>query len=105
MDWTPIIIVPTLFIGLPWLIFHYKTKWKTMGTITHDDEAMFEELYRLARRLNERMDTVERLVARDDPHFQPAAPAAVEHALGAQQDAGHPLTPTRFTSLAQRSQS
>lgn len=68
----PIIIVGMLFIGLPWVIMHYITKWKTAATITTDDEVLLEELYNLARRLDERMDTVERLVASDDPAFTPA---------------------------------
>jgi phage shock protein B len=57
---------------LPWIILHYVTKWKTAATITSDDEALLEELYKLAKRLDERMDTVERLVASDNPAFQPA---------------------------------
>jgi phage shock protein B len=61
-----------IFIGLPWIIFHYITKWKTAATITSDDEALLEELYQLAKRLDERMDTVERLVASDNPEFRPA---------------------------------
>jgi len=67
-----IFIVPAIFIGLPWIILHYITKWKTAATITTDDETLLEELYQLARRLDERMDTVERLVASDNPSFQPA---------------------------------
>ena len=67
-----IIIVPAILIGLPWLILHYVTKWKTAPTLTIDDEAMLEELYALARRLDDRMDTVERLVATDNPEFRPA---------------------------------
>lgn len=67
-----IIIIPAIFIGLPWLILHYVTKWKTAATLTVDDEAMLEDLYQLARRLDERMDTVERLVASDNPEFRPA---------------------------------
>ena len=66
-----LIIVPTLLIGLPWLIMHYVTRWKTAATITSDDEVLLEELYNLAKRLDERMDTVERLVAHDDPSFTP----------------------------------
>ncbi len=66
-----LIIIPTLFIALPWMILHYVTKWKTSGTITSDDEVLLEELYNLAKRLDERMDTVERLVATDDPSFTP----------------------------------
>ena len=59
-------------IGLPWLILHYVTRWKTAATITTDDEVLLEELYSLAKRLDERMDTVERLVASDNPDFTPA---------------------------------
>lgn len=66
-----IIIIPAIFIGLPWLVLHYMTKWKTAPTITADDEVLLEELYNLAKRLDERMDTVERLVASDDPEFTP----------------------------------
>ena len=51
-----IIIIPAIFIGLPWLILHYITKWKTSATITTDDEALLEELYSLAKRLDDRMD-------------------------------------------------
>ncbi|MEE4152730.1 MAG: envelope stress response membrane protein PspB [Erythrobacter sp.] len=71
MDWEALIIVPIIIIGLPWMILHYVTKWKTAATITSDDEVLLEELYNLAKRLDERMDTVERLVADDDPSFSP----------------------------------
>lgn len=67
-----LIIVPAIFLGLPWIIMHYITKWKTAATITNDDESLLEELYQLAKRLDERMDTVERLVASDNPDFKPA---------------------------------
>ena len=67
-----LIIIPAIFLGLPWIILHYITKWKTAATITTDDEVLLEELYNLAKRLDERMDTVERLVASDNPEFKPA---------------------------------
>ena len=66
-----IFIVPIVVLGPLWLIFHYITKWKTAATLTTDDETMLEEMYQIARRLDERMDTVERLVAADNPEFQP----------------------------------
>lgn len=70
MNWgSEIIIIPAIVIGLPWLILHYMTKWKQAATITPDDEVLLEELYQLAKRLDERMDTVERLVALDHPEF------------------------------------
>jgi phage shock protein B len=65
-------LVAACFIAIPWIIFHYITKWKTAATITTDDETLLEELYQLAKRLDERMDTVERLVASDNPEFKAA---------------------------------
>jgi phage shock protein B len=69
---TAFVVVGGIFVGLPWIIMHYITRWKTAATITTDDEYLLEELYNLAKRLDERMDTVERLVASDNPDFKPA---------------------------------
>ena len=72
MEIEGVMAIGAIFIGLPWMVLHYMTKWKTASTITADDEVLLEELYNLAKRLDERMDTVERLVATDDPAFTPA---------------------------------
>jgi len=74
----PIIIVGMLFIGLPWVILHYVTKWKQTGTITGEDEKLLDELHYLARQLEERLQTVERIIAADNPDFRPAAPQRSE---------------------------
>ncbi|QUL38089.1 envelope stress response membrane protein PspB [Erythrobacter sp. JK5] len=71
MPFEVVLIVFIVLVGLPWMILHYMTRWKTAATITTDDEVLLEELYSLAKRLDERMDTVERLVASDDPSFTP----------------------------------
>ncbi|EQB30988.1 envelope stress response membrane protein PspB [Sphingobium ummariense] len=71
----PIAVVGMLFIGMPWLIFHYVTKWKQAPKITDEDERLLDELHLLARRLEERLQTVERIVAADNPDFRPARPA------------------------------
>ncbi|MEP3421741.1 MAG: envelope stress response membrane protein PspB [Erythrobacter sp.] len=71
MPFEVVLLIFMIVIGLPWLIMHYLTRWKTAATITSDDEVLLEELYNLAKRLDERMDTVERLVATDDPAFNP----------------------------------
>jgi phage shock protein B len=79
MDGEIVFLIALVFIGLPWIVLHYMTKWKTAPTITADDEVLLEELYNLARRLDERMETVERLVAADDPSFSPARRLIAEH--------------------------
>jgi phage shock protein B len=72
VDLDTISVMGILFIALPWIILHYITRWKTAATITTDDETLLEELYSLAKRLDARMDTVERLVASDNADFKPA---------------------------------
>jgi phage shock protein B len=67
----PIVVIPTIFLGLPWLIMHYVTRWKTAATLTNDDERMLSDMHELARRLEDRLETVERLVAVDNPDWQP----------------------------------
>lgn len=71
-DIVPIVAILGIVVGLPWIILHYITRWKTSATLTTGDEALLDELYQLARRLDDRMDTVERLVASDNPEFRPA---------------------------------
>ena len=68
----PIMVCGMLFIGMPWLIFHYVTKWKQAPKITHEDEQLLDELHMLARRLEDRVNTVERIVAADNPNFKPS---------------------------------
>ena len=68
----PIIAIGTLFIGLPWLVFHYITKWKSAATLPVEDERLLDDLYNLARRLEDRMHTVERLFQVAHPDWRPA---------------------------------
>jgi phage shock protein B len=77
----PIIICSILFIGLPWIIFHYVSKWKTAATLTTEDENLLDELHDLARRLDERMCTIERIVQADNPNWRQIACDPIETAL------------------------
>jgi phage shock protein B len=66
----PVAIVGMLFIGLPGLILHYLTKWKSQTGISRQDEVLLDELHELARRLDQRIDTVERIIAADNPNWK-----------------------------------
>jgi phage shock protein B len=63
-------IVGMLFIGLPWLIFHYVTQWKKAATLTNEDEKLLDELNDLARRLDERMCSIERIMTAENPNWR-----------------------------------
>ena len=69
----PVVIVGMLFIGLPWIIFHYVSKWKTAATLTTEDENLLDELHELARRLDDRMCTIERIIQAENPNWRQIA--------------------------------
>jgi phage shock protein B len=66
----PAIVMGILFIGLPWLILHYVTKWKQAKTLTVDDENLLDDLHDTARRLEERVVTIERIMTADNPNWK-----------------------------------
>jgi phage shock protein B len=75
MDLNGTIAILGALIGLPWLIMHYVTKWKqSPGAMTAEDETLLDELHSLARRLEDRVITVERIAAADSPDFRPSVP-------------------------------
>jgi phage shock protein B len=67
----PVFAIAILFIGLPWVVMHYVTKWRTAAKITGEDEKLLDELYYTAKQLEERLLTVERIIAADNPDFRP----------------------------------
>ena len=69
-DLIPLTAILSIFVGLPWLIFHYVTQWKKNGGLSIQDENLLDELHDLARRLDDRMTSIERIVAADDPNFR-----------------------------------
>jgi phage shock protein B len=51
------------------VIFYFITKWKQTREISGDDERMLEELWTLSQRLEERIETLERILNDDStPH-------------------------------------
>ena len=81
----PLVICSILFIGLPWLVFHYVTKWKQSATITGADEKLLDDLYDLARRLDDLLCSIERIMTAENPNWRqqclPDATARIEEEL------------------------
>lgn len=66
----PAIVLGILFIGLPWLVFHYITKWKTAARLTGSDEKLLDDLHDAARRLDDRICTIERIMTAENPAWR-----------------------------------
>jgi phage shock protein B len=50
------------------VVFHFITKWKQTREISGDDEQMLEDLWDLSQRLEERIETLERILDDEPPH-------------------------------------
>lgn len=74
-DLAPIIICAILFVAMPWIILHYVTRWKQQTGISKSDENLLEDLYETARRLDDRLNSIERIVAADTPELEVRRPA------------------------------
>jgi phage shock protein B len=85
----PIILFATLFVALPWIILHYITRWKTAATLTSSDENLMEDLYDLARRLEDRMGTVERILTAENPNWRQVASDPLAERLAIEPSARH----------------
>lgn len=65
-----VIPVVSIVIGLPWLILHYVTKWKSTATLTREDENLLEDVHDTARSLDDRLATIERIMTADNPNWK-----------------------------------
>ena len=62
----PIIAIVSLFVILPGMTFHYLTKWRGQKTLMPNDEQMLEDLWRSAKAMERRINTLERLINDQD---------------------------------------
>jgi phage shock protein B len=61
-----VVVVLFLAILAPLIIvFHFITKWKQTREMSGDDERMLEELWELSQRLEDRIETLERILEDD----------------------------------------
>lgn len=58
----PLIAIVSLFIVLPGMVFHYITLWRKQRALMPDDEKMLEDLWRSAKRMERRIETLEALI-------------------------------------------
>jgi len=54
--------IVALFVVLPGMVFHYITLWRKQKTLMPDDERMLEDLWRSAKAMQRRIETLERLI-------------------------------------------
>lgn len=60
-----IVGIAALFVILPGMVFHYITLWRNQRALMPDDEKMLEDLWRSAKRMERRIETLEALLDGD----------------------------------------
>lgn len=76
-----IVAIGAVFIVFPGMVFHYITLWRKQKTLMPDDERMLEDLWRSARAIERRIETVEELLDAQDeeePRRRPLKPRRFE---------------------------
>lgn len=66
-------VIPILLltICLPlWIIFHYITKMKTSKGLSPEDEKMLSEVWESANKMQERINTLERILDVESPEWR-----------------------------------
>ena len=58
----PIIIVSIVFVAFPATLFHYITLWRKQRSLQPDDERMLEDLWRSARAMERRIESLEAII-------------------------------------------
>ena len=64
------IAIISVLVILPWMIFHYVTKWKSAARLTGSDEKLLDELHDAARRLDDRLCSIERIMTAENPAWR-----------------------------------
>lgn len=64
------IAIVSVLVILPWMIFHYVTKWKSAARLTGSDEKLLDELHDAARRLDDRLCSIERIMTAENPNWR-----------------------------------
>lgn len=81
MDEAAIVLVAitgtvALFIVLPGMILHYITLWRRQKTLQPDDERMLEDLWRSAKLMERRIETLEALLDKSEAESTRRPPRA-----------------------------
>ena len=66
-------VIPVLLLTVCfplWIVFHYITKWKTSKGLSPEDEKMLSEVWESSARMEERIQTLERILDIEAPSWR-----------------------------------
>ena len=68
MDVLQVPLILFLVIVAPiWIVAHYTTRWRMAKTLSSEDEKQFAELWQIAERMEQRIDSIEQILEVEEP--------------------------------------
>ncbi len=67
---TAVVVIFMVIVAPIWLIMHYATRNSANRRLNSKDEALMEELHENARKMEERIHTLERILDADSPNWR-----------------------------------
>lgn len=65
------LLVTVIVVVVPiWIIAHYVTRWRTSKVISNADEQLLSELWESARKMEDRIRNLERILDEESPHWR-----------------------------------
>ena len=65
-----LLVVFLVIVAPIWLILHYATRNSASRRISSKDESLLEDLHETARRMEDRIHTLERILDADNPNWR-----------------------------------
>ena len=74
-----LVSILSIFVVMPWMILNFMSKTRKSNGLTDEDQRMLEDLWRSARTMERRVETLERLI---EPDTAPIRPRPSERTRG-----------------------
>ncbi len=69
-DLTGLVAVLAIFVGIPWMLLNFITRWKQMRSLSGEDENVLGDVNETSRRLEQRIQTIERILDAENPNWR-----------------------------------
>ncbi len=66
----PLVAILSIFVVLPWMRMHYKSKERSQSALTGDEQLALTELRHVAERMEARLVTLERILDAEAPGWR-----------------------------------
>jgi phage shock protein B len=67
IDLTAVAVIFVALVLPMWIVFHYVTRWRASRGLAAQDEKLLTDLWNAARRMEERLDNLERVLGPEQP--------------------------------------